>query len=431
MNDFDLQQQLAEQRRRQYAGQRDYQNPQGQMVGRHYVAPNALQYLAAGLRSIGGMRGQDLAEQELKQLGEQKTQGNQKALAEFLRQSQGTPEQKAGYEAPSFDEQDAQFMGQQGMSKVTPAIAPNPTGAYSALLQAPGAEYQQMGMRGLAEMPQIAARQQEREADRTFKQQEREAAAQQRMEQLKAQHDMRMQAMADQNASRQMMAEEQRNFQREMASVRQSTASAQPYYQPLQTAQGVMAFNARTGRVEPVMGPSGAVIGSAADPALQGAIAGAKSGATTEAKMRTEAKVLAPQAIAQADEAVKLVDDLLKAPGFKQAVGASRMLGMQKIPGTDAKDFDIRLDQLKGKQFLQAFESLKGGGQITEVEGKKATDAIARMDAAGSEQEFTKAAREFQAVIREGARRAKAAAGSGQAQPAARLKFDAQGNIIP
>jgi hypothetical protein len=111
--------------------------------------------------------------------------------------------------------------------------------------------------------------------------------------------------------------------------------------------------------------------------------------------------------VAEADEAVRLVDDLLKAPGFKQAVGASRMLGVQKIPGTAARDFDIRLDQLQGKQFLQAFESLKGGGQITEIEGKKATDAIARMNASGSEAEFIKAAKEFQDVIRTGADRAR------------------------
>lgn len=87
------------------------------------------------------------------------------------------------------------------------------------------------------------------------------------------------------------------------------------------------------------------------------------------------------------------------------------MFQIQKIPGTSAKDFDIRLDQLKGKQFLQAFESLKGGGQITEVEGKKATDAIARMDAAGTEEEFIAAAREFQTIIRQGVARAKQKAG--------------------
>lgn len=123
----------------------------------------------------------------------------------------------------------------------------------------------------------------------------------------------------------------------------------------------------------------------------------------------------APKAIAQAEETIKLVDDLLAAPGFKTAVGGTRMLGIQKVPGTDAKDFDVRLDQLKGKTFLQAFESLKGGGQITEVEGKKATDAIARMDAASSEVEFTKAAREFQSVIRTGMMRAKKAAAGGGA----------------
>ena len=141
----------------------------------------------------------------------------------------------------------------------------------------------------------------------------------------------------------------------------------------------------------------------------------------------------APKAIAQAEESIRLVDDLLKAPGFKQAVGASRLLGVQKVPGTAAKDFDIRLDQLKGQQFLQAFESLKGGGQITEVEGKKATDAIARMDAAGSEAEFTKAAREFQSVIRTGMERAKKAQTGGGATPPApkRIRLDAQGNVIP
>ena len=63
MADFDLQQQLAAQRRQQYAQQSQFNAPQGQMIGRHYVAPNALQYLAAGLRSVGGMRGQDIASQ--------------------------------------------------------------------------------------------------------------------------------------------------------------------------------------------------------------------------------------------------------------------------------------------------------------------------------------------------------------------------------
>ncbi len=42
MTDFDLMQQLAAQRRNQFAQQSQFQAPQGQMVGRHFVAPNVL-----------------------------------------------------------------------------------------------------------------------------------------------------------------------------------------------------------------------------------------------------------------------------------------------------------------------------------------------------------------------------------------------------
>jgi hypothetical protein len=62
------------------------------------------------------------------------------------------------------------------------------------------------------------------------------------------------------------------------------------------------------------------------------------------------------------------------------------------------------------------------------------------MDAAGSESEFIKAAREFQSIIRKGVERARTAQ-SGIApsapkieQPAIpknRLRYDAQGNLIP
>jgi hypothetical protein len=251
-----------------------------------------------------------------------------------------------------------------------------------------------------------------------------------------------MDQLAANNASREQMAEQTRAFQKEMVNLRASLSNAggggaQPYFQPVQTAQGVMSFNARTGRMEPITGADGRpFIGAAADPSLQGQIAGAKSSASTEGKLRAEARVEAPKVVQQGEQAIKLVDDLLASPGFKQAVGASRMLGVQKIPGTAAKDFDIRLDQLKGQQFLQAYETLKGGGQITEAEGKKATDAISRMNAAGSETEFENAAREFQGVIKVGIDRAKKA-GGGQQSPSmptstkARIRFDRQGNLMP
>jgi hypothetical protein len=147
---------------------------------------------------------------------------------------------------------------------------------------------------------------------------------------------------------------------------------------------------------------------------------------TEAAKARAENTVKAqsglPNVIQESQNTIGLIDDLLKAPGLEQAVGASRWLGMQKIPGTSARDFDIRLEQLKGKQFLQAYESLKGAGAITDIEGTKAGNAIARMDASASEEEFKKAAREFQSIIKQGVERAKAKAGDSTASGATRVR---------
>jgi hypothetical protein len=93
--------------------------------------------------------------------------------------------------------------------------------------------------------------------------------------------------------------------------------------------------------------------------------------------------------------------------GFELAVGAGIPSWMPFQGGTDVQDFRIRLDQIKDKTFLQAFESLKGAGQITEKEGEKATSALNRMNTAQSEVEFIKAAREFEENVRTGMELAK------------------------
>ena len=86
-------------------------------------------------------------------------------------------------------------------------------------------------------------------------------------------------------------------------------------------------------------------------------------------------------------------------PGFEDVVGATWRPGARFIPGTNAADFDAYLEQVEGGAFLEAYERLKGTGQITEVEGQKATRAITRMKRSVSETEFVKAAREFQGII--------------------------------
>lgn len=96
--------------------------------------------------------------------------------------------------------------------------------------------------------------------------------------------------------------------------------------------------------------------------------------------------------------------------GFEYAVGAG-LPSWAVMGGSDTAGFLGRLEQIKSRTFLQAFESLKGAGQITEKEGEKATSALNRMNTAQSEVEFIKAAREFEENLRTGMDLAKKKAG--------------------
>lgn len=123
-------------------------------------------------------------------------------------------------------------------------------------------------------------------------------------------------------------------------------------------------------------------------------------------------------AIAKAEESIAVIDKALKHPGREIATGKSGVLDPRNyMAGTDAMDFQIVLDQLGGQAFLQAFESLKGGGQITEVEGKKATDAMARLNRKQSDTEFKRSLQDLREVVEAGLRRAKGGAGGATPVP--------------
>jgi hypothetical protein len=107
-------------------------------------------------------------------------------------------------------------------------------------------------------------------------------------------------------------------------------------------------------------------------------------------------------------------------PGFEGVVGMG-VPGVRFIPGTQAASFDALFRQAEGGAFLQAYESLRGTGQITEIEGTKATSALTRMERSQTEVEFVKAAREFADVIRGAVARAdkRYTTLTGEAPPAA------------
>ena len=162
------------------------------------------------------------------------------------------------------------------------------------------------------------------------------------------------------------------------------------------------------------------------DPNVQAKLAASKAAGTTAGKTQAAAAIALPNAIATSESLLGKIDAMIGTPavkdksgkvinagtaphpGFTGAVGMGRLqtLGIpgveQLIPGTPAADFKARFDEIMGGAFLEAFETLKGGGAITETEGKKATAAKTRMSLAQSEKEFLTAANEYKAIVKTG-----------------------------
>lgn len=97
------------------------------------------------------------------------------------------------------------------------------------------------------------------------------------------------------------------------------------------------------------------------------------------------------------DAMIASIDGILNDPALDLATGW--LAWTQNIPGTSARRFGARASQLEGQAFLQAFESLKGGGQITEIEGQKATQAIGRLDTAQSAEDYRQALTELRDIL--------------------------------
>lgn len=131
-----------------------------------------------------------------------------------------------------------------------------------------------------------------------------------------------------------------------------------------------------------------------------------------------DAQTAFPQVAATAQQTLDLIGQLRTHPGRKAATGLSGVL--PAIPGTATKDFTSLLDQAKGQTFLSAYNQLKGAGAITEMEGKKAEQAIARLDRTQSEEGFLNALNDLQGVIQAGMQRARAKAAGGARQAPSR-----------
>jgi hypothetical protein len=127
-----------------------------------------------------------------------------------------------------------------------------------------------------------------------------------------------------------------------------------------------------------------------------------------QGKAQGKAAADLPRIVENAQNGLDTIAAIRKHPGKSAATGWSYYVS--GLPGTESRSFLNHLKQAQGQSFLQAFNSLKGGGQITEIEGEKATQAIARLDAPQDEKDFDQALNDLEMIIRRGMARAKASA---------------------
>jgi hypothetical protein len=182
MSAYDQQQQILADQLRRYQAQAQTQAPQGRMAGRVYVAPNPLEYLAAGLRGVGGMRGEQQTQQAMTDLQAKRQKEMAELLAGFSKDMQGTPYNP----------------GTQGLEEFGRASIPeqaatpsDPMAAFGRLSASQFPEFQKMGMQG-----QISTAQAQQQRAQLLADEERKRAMAledaERQRALKAQEQQRM-----------------------------------------------------------------------------------------------------------------------------------------------------------------------------------------------------------------------------------------------
>lgn len=226
---------------------------------------------------------------------------------------------------------------------------------------------------------------------------------------------------------------------------RRGAQGANPFFTTISTPDGLISFDTRTNKWEYLVGPDGKrVMKAPDDPGNRGAVAAAAAAGKVEGRMTEEMRQKLPTVLERGQQHLNLIDKLVGSedakikphPGFSSYVGFTLRPGFRHIHGTKEAEFDNKLKEVTGGSFLQAYETLKGGGQITEIEGQKGTEALQRMQRATTEKDFVEAAREYQTILRIGMQRAREQAAASPRAPAApqpgtTLRFDANGNPIP
>lgn len=130
-----------------------------------------------------------------------------------------------------------------------------------------------------------------------------------------------------------------------------------------------------------------------------------------DAKRAAAARADLPKVEDNANAILGMIQSLSTDPYLDSMVGP--VSGRLPNISGDAARVQSKMDQIGGQAFLQAFETLRGGGQISNVEGERATAALARLNTAQSPQDYRKALDELSAIVRTSLDRARRSAGAG------------------
>lgn len=101
---------------------------------------------------------------------------------------------------------------------------------------------------------------------------------------------------------------------------------------------------------------------------------------------RADRQAAAQGAVDTFSTALDSLGELERSPGLSKAVGVRS--AFPTIPGSDAANFEARLDTFKAQTFLPMVSSLKGMGALSDAEGKKLSDAVGALSPKMSEDAF-------------------------------------------
>jgi hypothetical protein len=131
-----------------------------------------------------------------------------------------------------------------------------------------------------------------------------------------------------------------------------------------------------------------------------------KKAAEKQGTVEGEQEAEKPKTVAKGERMLASIDAALKDPGTFVATGPIGGLLPNVFPA--ATRGQSRIDQIQGQTFLQAYQDLKGAGQITEVEGKKGEAALSRLaNQSMSDEDYRQALLDLRDVVEKGLARAR------------------------